>query len=111
MSQEPPASLFQVEAHAFWQAYSSVRESIPLSGRVALYRAGRLHAKYVLHVPDLPLDYCFVFEKIRFLETLRTIENQQQSEQPISNEKRQQLLQIWENDLLLSLFDGLRVSD
>merc|ERR1711966_274212 len=76
------------------------RESNPLSGRVALYRAGRLHAKYVPHVPDPPLDYCFALEEVRFLETLQTIENQQQSEQPISNEKRQQLLQIWECDLL-----------
>merc|ERR1711966_67582 len=90
---------FLVEAHALWQAYSSVRESNPLSGRVALYRAGRLHAKYVLHVPDPPLDYCFALEEVRFLETLQTIENQQQSGQPISNEKRQQLLQIWECDL------------
>merc|ERR1711906_94396 len=79
---------------------SSVRESNPLSGRVALYRAGRLHAKYVLHVPDPPLDYCFALEEVRFLETLQTIENQQQSGQPISNKKRQQLLQIWECDLL-----------
>merc|ERR1711966_472430 len=91
---------FLVEAHALWQAYSSVRESNPLSGRVALYRAGRLHAKYVLHVPDPPLDYCFALEEVRFLETLQTIENQQQSGQPISNEKRQQLLQIWDCDLL-----------
>merc|ERR1711906_14180 len=79
---------------------SSVRESNPLSGRVALYRAGRLHAKYVLHVPDPPLDYCFALEEVCFLETLQTIENQQQSRRPISNEKRQQLLQIWECDLL-----------
>merc|ERR1711906_73576 len=79
---------------------SSVRESNPLSGRVALYRAGRLHAKYVLHVPDPPLDYCFALEEVRFLETLQTIENQKQSGQPISNEKRQQLLQIWDCDLL-----------
>merc|ERR1711966_135274 len=67
---------------------------------VALYRAGRLHAKYVLHVPDPPLDYCFALEEVRFLETLQTIENQQQSGRPISNEKRQQFLQIWECDLL-----------
>merc|ERR1711966_208601 len=76
------------------------RESNPLSGRVALYRADRLHAKYVLHVPDHPLDYCFALEEVRFLETLQTIENQPQSGQPICNEKRQQLLQIWECDLL-----------
>jgi len=79
VSREPPAPRFLVEAHALWQAYSSVRESNPLSGRVALYRAGRLHAKYVLHVPDPPLDYCFALEEVRFLETLQTIENQQQS--------------------------------
>ena len=75
VSQEPPASLFQVEAHAFWQAYSSVRELNSLSGQVALYRAGRLHSKYVLHISDLPLDYCFALEEIRFLEILQTIEN------------------------------------
>ena len=100
VSREPPAPRFLVEVHALWQAYSSVRESNPLSGRVALYRAGRLHAKYVLHVPDPPLHYCFALEEVRFLETLQTIENQQQSGRPISNEKRQQLLQIWECDLL-----------
>ena len=100
-SREPPAPLFLVEAHALWQAYSSVRESNPLSGRVALYRASRLHAKYVLHVPDPPLDYCYALEEVRFLETLKTIEIQQQSGHPISHEKRQQLLEIWENDLLL----------
>merc|ERR1711906_87187 len=59
-----------------------------------------LHTKYVLHVPDPPLDYCFALEEVRFLETLQTIENQQQSGQPISNEKRQQLLQIWKHGLL-----------
>ena len=79
VSREPPAPRFLVEAHALWQAYSSVRESNPLSGRVALYRAGRMHAKYVLHVPDPPLDYCFALEEVRFLETLQMIENQQQS--------------------------------
>ena len=100
VSREPRASCFLVETHALWQAYSSVRESNPLSGRVALYRAARLHAKYVLHVPDPPLHYCFALEEVRFLETLQTIENQQQSGRPISNEKRQQLLQIWECDLL-----------
>ena len=83
VSREPPAPRFLVEAHALWQAYSSVRESNPLSGRVALYRAGWLHAKYVLHVPDPPLDYCFALEEVRFLETLQTIENQQQSGQHI----------------------------
>ena len=100
VSREPPAPRFLVEAHALWQAYASVRETNPLSDRVALYRAAWLNAKYALHVPDPPLDYCFALEEKRFLETLRTIENQQESGQPISNEKRQQLLQIWENDLL-----------
>ena len=101
VSREPPAPLFLVGAHALWQAYSSVRESNPLSGRIALYPAGRLHTKYVLHVPGPgpPLDYCFALEEIRFLETLQTIEIQQQSGQPISNKKRQQLLNNWENDL------------
>merc|ERR1711966_186875 len=45
-------------------------------------------------------DYCFSLEEVHFLETLQTIENQQQSGQSINNEKRQQLLQIWECDLL-----------
>ena len=79
-SQEPPAPPFLVEAHPLWKAYSSVRESNPVSGRDALYRASRLHAKYVLHVPEPPLDYCFELEEIRFLETLQTIQSLQQNQ-------------------------------
>ena len=100
LSKEPPAPLFLVEAQPLWQACSSVRESNPLSGRVALYRASRLYAKYVLHVPDPTLDYCFALEEARFLETLQTIDILQQSGRSISEEKRHQILDMWEHDLL-----------
>ena len=100
LSKEPPAPLFLVEAQPLWRAYSSVRESNPLSGRVALYRASRLYATYILHVPDPTLDYCFALEEVRFLETLQTIDILQQSGRSISEEKRHQILEMWEHDLL-----------
>ena len=100
LSKEPPDPLFLVDAHPLWNAYSYVRVTNPLSPRLALYRASRLHVKYVLHAPGPPPDYCVALEEVRFLETLQEIEILQQSGDCISEKKRHQLLEMWEKDLL-----------
>ena len=100
LSKEPPAPLFLVDAHPLWNAYSCVRVANPLSPRLALYRASRLYVKYVLDAPGPPPDYCVALEEVRFLETLQEIEILQQSGGCISEQKRHQLLEIWEKDLL-----------
>ena len=98
-SKEPPAPLFLINAHPLWQAYSCIRASNPMSGRLSLYRASRLYVKYVLHVPDPPFDYCYGLEEVHFLNTLQEIEMIQQSGECITEDKRQQLLERWEKDL------------
>ena len=72
-------------------AESQIRSPVELR---STYCASRLHAKYVLHVPDPPIDYCFALEEVNFLEKLQTIESVQQSGHSINEKKHQQLLEV-----------------